>query len=100
MATQKRVFVDHSSDNLVPYGIEVDELGVQLDCWFEFEPPERGEREWGTGLQLEPDYPATFALAHAYLPGSDVDIAPVMGREVIERLEEAAYDDWANGDER
>lgn len=89
--------VSHSSEGLVLIQLELDELNVQLDCWFEYEPASRGAREYGTGLQLEPDYPATLALVHVYLPGSNVDIAPVMGRQVVVELEEAAYDKYGDG---
>lgn len=71
---------------------ECDELGVTLTCFFEWEPEERGAREYGTGLQLEPDYPETFTLMHVYLPGSDVDIAPIMLVGLIDEIEEWAQE--------
>ena len=89
---------------------ECDDLGVTLTCFFEYEPAERGSREAGTGLQLEPDYPETLTLMHVYLPGSNVDIAPVMLLSLIDEIEgwaademekdrqsdiaDAAYDRW------
>ena len=89
---------------------ECDDLGVTLTCFFEYEPAERGSREYGTGLQLEPDYPETLTLMHVYLPGSNVDIAPVMLLSLIDEIEgwaademekdrqsdiaDAAYDRW------
>lgn len=69
---------------------ESDLLGVTLTCYFEHEPESRGAREWGTGLQLEPDYPATFTLVHAYTP-EGLDISPVMRLGMIEELEELAF---------
>lgn len=83
---------DHSKEGLVCYSYECDDLGVNLECWFEYEPEERGSREVGTGLQLEPDYPATWTLVHAYLPGSDVDIACVLRDEVVTEIEEWVVD--------
>ncbi len=93
---------DHTSDGLLARSWFSDDLGVHLECWFEFEPAERGARERGTGLQLEPDYPETWTLCHVYLPGSDVDIAPVMSDKLIAVIEEAAagadesWDDFDN----
>lgn len=80
--------VDHSKEGLVSYEYECDLLGVTLTCWFEYEAAERGSREFGTGLQLEPDYPATWTLMHVYLPGSTVDIAPVLMDGMAEEIEE------------
>lgn len=79
---------DHSKEGLVAYEYECDLLGVTLTCWFEHEAESRGAREIGTGLQLEPDYPATWTLMHVYLPGSDVDIAPVLMDGMAEEIEE------------
>jgi len=75
---------------LISMEYEVDELGITLTCYLAYEPPERGSREFGTGLQLEPDYPATYTLAHAYTPDG-LDLAPVMRISLIETIEEAAY---------
>lgn len=74
-------------DDLTELEWECDELGVTLTCFFEYEPEERGAREYGTGLQLEPDYPATHTLMHAYTP-EGLDIAPVMRFELISEIEE------------
>ena len=79
---------DHSKEGLVAYEYECDLLGVMLTRWFEYEAAERGSREFGTGLQLEPDYPATWTLMHVYLPGSEVDIAPVLADGMAEEIEE------------
>ena len=103
---------DHSKDGLLLFNYTCDELGVDLACWFEYEAAERGARS-RFGEQLEPDYPATWALWHVYLPNSGVDIAPILSsdtakeiedwvadqaeEEAAEREDEAAYDkfmDW------
>jgi hypothetical protein len=78
---------DHSKDGLLLFTYICDELGVELACWFEHEPAERGARS-RFGEQLEPDYPATWALYHVYLPGSGVDIAPVLSSDVASEIEE------------
>lgn len=76
---------DHS--DLTEMEWECDELGVTLTCFFDFEPESRGAREAGTGLQLEPDYPATHTLMHAYLPDG-LDISPVLAPKLIAEIEE------------
>ena len=86
---------DHTRDEYIMRPWASEDLGLDLECWFAYEPEERGARERGTGLQLEPDYPETWTLCHVYLPGSDVDIAPVMSDKLIARIEEAI----AQGDE-
>jgi hypothetical protein len=77
---------DHTKDGLLLFSYTCDELGVDLACWFEYEAAERGARS-RFGEQLEPDYPATWALYHVYLPGSDVDICPVLSYDVITAIE-------------
>jgi len=78
---------NHSKEGLLSYDYDCDELNCVLTCWFEYEAPERGSREPLTGLQLEPDYPATFSLHHVYLPGSNIDIAPLLSFEVVAEIE-------------
>lgn len=70
---------------------ECDLLGVTLTCFFFYEAPSRGLRS--EGLQMEPDYPATYTLMHAYTP-EGLDISPVMKMDMIEDLEEEAYARW------
>ena len=82
---------DHSKDGLLLFNYTCDELGVDLACWFEYEAAERGARS-RFGEQLEPDYPATWALYHVYLPGSDVDIAPVLSSDTAKEIEEWVAD--------
>ena len=93
--------VDHYKDGLLSLDYTSEELGVELTCWFEYEPAERGARS-RSGEQLEPDYPATWTLHHVYLPGSDVDIAPVLQLAVVEAIEECiarrADDEYQDND--
>ena len=93
---------DHTREGLQPRLWLSEDLGVYLECWFEFTPAERGARAYGTGLQLEPDYPETWTLCHVYLPSSDVDIAPVMSDKLIGLIEEAmagADESWDDFDD-
>jgi hypothetical protein len=55
-----------------------------------YDAPERGSREPLTGLQLEPDYPATYTL-HAVFAGS-VDIYGLISDARITLIEECAFD--------
>ena len=77
----------HLDEGLHLMHIGHEDLGVILYCWFDYTPASYGAREWATGVQLEPDYPATWTLAHVYLPGSNVDITPVLDDRVIGWLE-------------
>jgi hypothetical protein len=82
---------DHTKDGLLLFNYTCDELGVDLACWFEYEAAERGARS-RNGEQLEPDYPATWALYHVYLPNSDVDIAPVLSSDTAKEIEDWVAD--------
>jgi hypothetical protein len=86
-----RTTPDHTKEGLLLFNYTCDELGVNLACWFEYEAAERGARS-RFGEQLEPDYPATWALYHVYLPGSDVDIAPVLSSDTAKEIEDWVAD--------
>jgi hypothetical protein len=86
-----RTTPDHTKEGLLLFNYTCDELGVDLACWFEYEAAERGARS-RFGEQLEPDYPATWALYHVYLPGSDVDIAPVLSSDTAKEIEDWVAD--------
>jgi len=62
--------------------------GGELDCELDYEPAERGARENGTGLQLEPDYAENAILISAELNG--VDISELLSSEVIGLIEAKA----------
>ena len=52
--------------NLHEFVWECDELGMQLTCFFEYEPPEVGSVEPMSGLKLEPDYPEVWTLISVF----------------------------------
>lgn len=60
---------------------------VELACDLEFEAAERGSRERGTGLQLEPDHPARATLIQAYV--RDVPIYELLSEEQHAEIETA-----------
>jgi hypothetical protein len=76
--------------HLHEYLFECDELGLDLKCFFEYEPAEVGALEAGTGLKLEPDYPEVWTLISVFLPKSDVDLSAVLHPDVISQIEEGA----------
>lgn len=84
--------VDHSLENLILRRYDCEDLGVELECWFQYEGESRGYRE--AGVQMEPDYPETWTLVHVYLPDNNVDISPVLYPELLNAIE---Y--WAAGGE-
>ena len=75
----------HTKEGLSLISYSTEE-GIELNCWFEYQAEERGARG-RNGEQLEPDYPATWSLWHAYLPNSNVDLCPLMRRDLIEEIE-------------
>jgi hypothetical protein len=69
---------------------ECDELGLDLKCFFEYEPAEVGAVEYESGLKLEPDYPEVWTLVSVFLPNSTVDLSGVLHPDVIFRIEQDA----------
>jgi len=66
---------------------ECDELGLELKCFFEYEPAEVGAVEYESGLKLEPDYPEVWTLVSVFLPNSTVDLSGVLHPDVIFQVE-------------
>ena len=62
--------------------------GGELECELDYEPADRGARENGTGLQLEPDHLERAYLITATLKG--VDISELLSSEVIGLIEAKA----------
>lgn len=80
-------------DDLERLEFECDDLGVKLVCYFEYEPEQIGSTEFGTGLKMEPDYPATFTLMHVYTP-EGLNIAPVISVGLVDEIEEYAQEEF------
>ncbi len=59
---------------------------------YEYEEEERGARERGTGLQLEPDYPESYTITATYLSGNGKTIEVDLPQSTIESMEEQLYD--------
>ncbi len=60
---------------------------LKLTCWLDYTEAERGSRERGTGLQIEPDYPADATLCLAEINGQD--IAECLNQATIDEIESA-----------
>ena len=74
---------------------DCDELGLQLKCFFEYEPAEVGSVEPMSGMKLEPDYPEVWTLISVFLPNSTLDLSAVLHPDVISRVErDAAVGRW------
>jgi hypothetical protein len=58
-----------------------------LECQIDYEGPERGAREYGTGLQLEPDYPESADVISVSING--VDITDIIREDIFEEIQEA-----------
>jgi hypothetical protein len=76
--------------NLHEFLYECDELGLDLKCFFEYEPAEVGSIEPISGMKLEPDYPEVWTLVSVFLPKSEVDLSGVLHPEVISQIEQSA----------
>lgn len=69
-------------------------FGISLECTFEYEPEEKGSRERGTGLQLEPDSPEEIILLSVEVKGTNVldlldnTIVTQIEKKCLEQLKE------------
>lgn len=66
-----------------------------LDCMIDYTPAERGSREYGTGIQLEPDYPEEADVISVSV--NNVDITDIIREDIIEEIQEAFLNqevDW------
>ena len=87
--------------SMYEFMFDCDELGLQLKCFFEYEPAEVGSVEAGTGLKLEPDYPEVWTLMSVFLPNSTVDLSGVLHPDVISQVERGAaeyFEEMRGGD--
>jgi hypothetical protein len=64
--------------------IELD--GVMLTVDYEFQEPEEGEREPGTGLLLSPEIPPLIYIEGVSHKG--YDITDLLSEEAVERIEQ------------
>jgi len=55
-----------------------------LECEIDYLPSEKGSREYGTGLQLEPDYNAIADVLSVCLEG--VDITEIIREDILDEI--------------
>ena len=60
-------------------------LSEPITCLMEYTEAETGSRERGSGMQLEPDYPADATLIGAYLNG--IDIIDILDKQTVDNIE-------------
>lgn len=72
--------------DLVQIEHHLDELTEPLVCWIDYTAEERGSRERGTGLQMEPDYPESAQLVAAYI--RDVDVISLLSDRTVALIEQ------------
>lgn len=66
--------------------------GVELECELDYEPAERGSRE--SGVQLEPDHPASAYVIRVWVNG--VDISNLLDSSITTRIEESFLDNMGS----
>jgi hypothetical protein len=72
----------------IEYSYKHPDLDVPIECTLDCEPPQRGAREHGTGLQLEPDYDASAELTSARVGG--VEIITLLSEDLVYEIQSAA----------
>jgi len=55
-----------------------------LECEIDYLPSEKGSREVGTGLQLDPDYNAVAEVVSVCLEG--VDITEIIREDILDEI--------------
>lgn len=77
--------------------ILVTVAGVELEVDGDYYKASKGAREKGSGVQLEPDEPATFELSAVYI--ADVDIADLLSAGRLEEIGNAVLEEIGNAGE-
>jgi len=91
---------------LVTSDIQLD--GVTLSVDYEFQEPEEGEKEPGTGLLLTPDVPPRFDIECVFHEG--YDITDLLSEDTFDRIHQVlleryqhsslpSYSDYVRGEE-
>ena len=63
--------------------------GISLVCFLEHDPAEIGSVD-SMGMKYEPDIPERMMLQHAYIDGTDTDIAQIILQYLVDQIEEEA----------
>ena len=84
-------FLSPAYTHVYPTGLHCYEWAVStrltVKCFLDYEKAERGARDCGNGMAIEPDYPASMTLHSAYVGGQDIyDALSAVTVEEIEAL--------------
>lgn len=58
-----------------------------LECVIDYTPGEKGSLEYGTGLQLDPDYDAVAEIISVSLNG--VDVTDIIREDILDEISDA-----------
>ena len=73
------------------YQFQCDVEGVDLICFLEYIPEEKGYRD-SYGAPYEPDIEECMTLNNAYIAGTDVDIAHMILQSMVDHIEVSALE--------
>lgn len=69
--------------------------GVEVTVEYDYDPPCRGARERGTGMQLEPDYDASVSVISICI--GDQDITDIVGSKFTDEVAEEVMTQISDG---
>lgn len=87
-----------TTETTITVDVDGAETEIEVTCEFDYTAAERGSRERGTGLQMEPDYPAEATLLSAK-DEDGKDWYDQLSKPEIERLEIDAVEDAETPDD-
>jgi hypothetical protein len=73
------------------YQFDCDIEGVDLVCFLEYSPEEKGSTD-SHGAPYEPDFEESMTLNNAYIAGTDVDIAHLLLQSLVDHIEISALE--------
>ena len=73
------------------YQFDCDIEGVDLVCFLEYSPEEKGSTD-SLGAPYEPDFEESMTLNNAYIAGTDVDIAHMLLQSLVDHIEISALE--------
>ncbi len=79
------------------YQFDCDIEGVDLVCFLEYSPEEKGSTD-SLGAPYEPDFEESMTLNNAYIAGTDVDIAHMLLQSLVDHIEISALEKFKDGD--
>ncbi len=77
--------------DLYQFGCDIE--GVDLVCFLEYSPEEKGSTD-SYGAPYEPDFEESMTLNNAYIAGTDVDIAHMLLQSLVDHIEISALEKY------